>query len=60
MNPTIGVGRRPTTERANDSAFRPSTHAEMYWQNRNYDLDVYRYSLSPEVFGVAVRTEENA
>lgn len=27
-----------------DSPFRPSTHGEMYWQNRHYDLDVYRFS----------------
>jgi hypothetical protein len=27
-----------------DSPFRPSTHGEMYWQNRHYDLDVYQYS----------------
>ncbi|WP_067574252.1 flavin-containing monooxygenase [Nocardia acidivorans] len=27
-----------------DSPFRPSTHGEMYWQNRHFDLDVYRYS----------------
>lgn len=26
-----------------DSPFRPSTHGEMYWQNRHYDLNVYRY-----------------
>jgi cation diffusion facilitator CzcD-associated flavoprotein CzcO len=26
-----------------DSPFRPTTHGEMYWQNRHYDLDVYRY-----------------
>lgn len=27
-----------------DSPFRPSTHGEMYWHNRHYDLDVYRYT----------------
>ncbi|NNH68710.1 NAD(P)/FAD-dependent oxidoreductase [Nocardia uniformis] len=26
-----------------DSPFRPSTHGEMYWQNRHYNLDDYRY-----------------
>lgn len=26
-----------------DSPFRPSTHGEMYWQNRHFDLDDYRY-----------------
>ncbi|MBF6137434.1 NAD(P)/FAD-dependent oxidoreductase [Nocardia otitidiscaviarum] len=27
-----------------DSPFRPSTHGEMYWQNRHYNVDDYRYS----------------
>lgn len=27
-----------------DSPFRPSTHGEMYWENRHYNLDVYNYS----------------
>jgi len=26
-----------------DSPFRPSTHGEMYWQNRHFDLDIYQY-----------------
>ncbi|MFI7000946.1 flavin-containing monooxygenase [Nocardia sp. NPDC050175] len=26
-----------------DSPFRPSTHGEMYWQNRHFDLDDYHY-----------------
>jgi cation diffusion facilitator CzcD-associated flavoprotein CzcO len=26
-----------------DSPFRPTTHGEMYWHNRHYGLDVYRY-----------------
>ncbi|OBI44586.1 monooxygenase [Mycobacterium kyorinense] len=30
-----------------DSPFRPSTHGEMYWQNRHYDINVYRYSAGP-------------
>ncbi|WP_405490000.1 flavin-containing monooxygenase [Nocardia sp. NBC_00511] len=29
-----------------DSPFRPSTHGEMYWQNRHFDLDVYRYTVA--------------
>lgn len=32
-----------------DSPFRPSTHGEMYWQNRHFDLDVYRYTTGPAV-----------
>jgi cation diffusion facilitator CzcD-associated flavoprotein CzcO len=32
-----------------DSPFRPTTHGEMYWQNRHYDLDVYRYSTGSAV-----------
>ncbi|MFF2557617.1 flavin-containing monooxygenase [Nocardia sp. NPDC058058] len=42
-----------------DSPFRPSTHGEMYWQNRHFDLDVYRYSTgAPHPAAVAVRSEE--
>lgn len=26
-----------------DSPFRPSTHGEMYWQNRHYRIDAYHY-----------------
>ncbi|MEV0292229.1 NAD(P)/FAD-dependent oxidoreductase [Nocardia sp. NPDC050710] len=33
-----------------DSPFRPSTHGEMYWQNRHFDLNDYHYG-----HGVAVR-----
>ncbi|MBJ8339081.1 NAD(P)/FAD-dependent oxidoreductase [Antrihabitans sp. YC3-6] len=29
-----------------DSPFRPSTHGEMYWENRHYDLDVYQYGVA--------------
>jgi cation diffusion facilitator CzcD-associated flavoprotein CzcO len=29
-----------------DSPFRPSTHGEMYWHNRHFDLDAYRYGTS--------------
>ncbi|MBL1078195.1 NAD(P)/FAD-dependent oxidoreductase [Nocardia sp. 2] len=32
-----------------DSPFRPSTHGEMYWQNRHFDLDVYRYTQGAPV-----------
>ncbi|MCV7228374.1 flavin-containing monooxygenase [Mycolicibacterium komossense] len=31
-----------------DSPFRPTTHGEMYWQNRHFDLDIYHYG-TPEV-----------
>jgi cation diffusion facilitator CzcD-associated flavoprotein CzcO len=30
-----------------DSPFRPSTHGEMYWQNRHFDLDIYQYGTAP-------------
>ncbi len=45
-----------------DSPFRPSTHGEMYWQNRHYDLDVYRYSVGRAVppSTVAAESEESA
>ena len=29
-----------------DSPFRPTTHGEMYWHNRHFDLDVYQYTAS--------------
>ena len=32
-----------------DSPFRPTTHGEMYWQNRHFNLDVYRYSTGSAV-----------
>lgn len=38
-----------------DSPFRPSTHGEMYWHNRHYDLDVYRYTVGAPT---AVRAKE--
>ena len=31
-----------------DSPFRPTTHGEMYWHNRHYDLDVYCYGPGEE------------
>lgn len=44
-----------------DSPFRPSTHGEMYWQNRHYDLDVYRYGPQPVVTAsVTSEQKENA
>ncbi|AYF74278.1 NAD(P)/FAD-dependent oxidoreductase [Nocardia yunnanensis] len=42
-----------------DSPFRPSTHGEMYWQNRHFDLDVYRYTVgAPAPAPAAVLSEE--
>ncbi|GAB4583646.1 flavin-containing monooxygenase [Nocardia sp. IFM 10818] len=41
-----------------DSPFRPSTHGEMYWQNRHFDLDVYRYTVGAPVPAPAVLSEE--
>jgi len=29
-----------------DSPFRPSTHGEMYWQNRHFNLDSYLYDTA--------------
>lgn len=44
-----------------DSPFRPSTHGEMYWQNRHYDLDVYRYNSGSETSQPAEeKAKENA
>ncbi|MCV7068347.1 NAD(P)/FAD-dependent oxidoreductase [Mycolicibacterium farcinogenes] len=44
-----------------DSPFRPSTHGEMYWQNRHYNLDVYRYSAPiPECEPSETNMKENA
>lgn len=44
-----------------DSPFRPATHGEMYWHNRHYDIDVYRYSAGiPVPDAVAVKTKESA
>jgi hypothetical protein len=42
-----------------DSPFRPTTHGEMYWQNRHYDLDVYQYGAgSTDVHHVAATSKE--
>ncbi|MVU75721.1 SidA/IucD/PvdA family monooxygenase [Nocardia sp. ET3-3] len=43
-----------------DSPFRPSTHGEMYWQNRHFDLDVYRYTVGAPVDSPAVALSEEA
>lgn len=41
-----------------DSPFRPSTHGEMYWQNRHFDLDVYRYTVGAPVASESVALSE--
>ncbi|WP_067539758.1 flavin-containing monooxygenase [Nocardia crassostreae] len=41
-----------------DSPFRPSTHGEMYWQNRHFDLDVYRYTVGAPMPAPAALPEE--
>ncbi|BAW04701.1 flavin-containing monooxygenase [Nocardia seriolae] len=41
-----------------DSPFRPSTHGEMYWQNRHFDLDVYRYTVGAPVRPAPVALSE--
>jgi len=44
-----------------DSPFRPTTHGEMYWQNRHFDLDVYRYTASsPKPAEVVTAAKESA
>ncbi|MFE3259944.1 hypothetical protein [Nocardia sp. NPDC059229] len=42
-----------------DSGIAPSTHGEMYWQNRHFDLDVYRYTVgAPAASEAVVLSEE--
>ncbi|MGV9412923.1 flavin-containing monooxygenase [Nocardia sp. NPDC003693] len=41
-----------------DSPFRPSTHGEMYWHNRHFDLDVYRYTAGAPVLADPVALSE--
>ncbi|MGX9671286.1 flavin-containing monooxygenase [Mycobacterium sp. HM-7] len=43
-----------------DSPFRPTTHGEMYWQNRHYDLDVYRYGTGTAHVHEAAATSKEA
>lgn len=45
-----------------DSPFRPSTHGEMYWHNRHFNLNVYRYFTPTPNRSVepAVPAEESA
>ncbi|WP_238600898.1 flavin-containing monooxygenase [Mycobacterium celatum] len=61
FTPTCAGSNTYYIDNKGDSPFRPSTHGEMYWQNRHYDLDVYRYSLGPAVHKhVAAKSKENA
>lgn len=61
FTPTCAGSNTYYLDNHGDSPFRPSTHGEMYWQNRHYDLDVYRYGTGPAVAGaVAAQTKENA
>lgn len=43
-----------------DSPFRPSTHGEMYWQNRHFDLNDYRYSTGAPARRSGAVLEESA
>ncbi|ORV97981.1 flavin-containing monooxygenase [Mycobacterium kyorinense] len=61
FTPTCAGSNTYYIDNKGDSPFRPSTHGEMYWQNRHYNLDVYRYSLGPAVHEhVAAKSKENA
>ncbi|WP_078304944.1 flavin-containing monooxygenase [Mycobacteroides salmoniphilum] len=44
FTPTCAGSNTYYLNSAGDSPFRPSTHGEMYWQNRHFDFDVYQYS----------------
>jgi cation diffusion facilitator CzcD-associated flavoprotein CzcO len=41
-----------------DSPFRPSTHGEMYWQNRHFDLDSYHYDNAASAVSLAAASME--
>lgn len=47
FTPTCAGSNTYYIDNKGDSPFRPSTHGEMYWQNRHYNLDVYRYIGPP-------------
>lgn len=60
FTPTCAGSNTYYLDNHGDSPFRPSTHGEMYWQNRHYDLDVYRYSAgAPAPDAVATKTKES-
>ncbi|NNH72769.1 NAD(P)/FAD-dependent oxidoreductase [Nocardia uniformis] len=39
-----------------DSPFRPTTHGEMYWHNRHFNLEVYNYTTTAPVAATSVPT----
>ncbi|HSV38494.1 MAG TPA: NAD(P)/FAD-dependent oxidoreductase [Nocardioidaceae bacterium] len=43
FTPTCAGSNTYYLDQHGDSPFRPSTHGEMWWHNRHFDLDVYRY-----------------
>lgn len=47
FTPTCAGSNTYYLDQHGDSPFRPSTHGEMYWQNRHFDLDDYRYATAP-------------
>ncbi|OBK83022.1 flavin-containing monooxygenase [Mycolicibacter sinensis] len=61
FTPTCAGSNTYYLDHKGDSPFRPTTHGEMYWQNRHYDLDVYRYSAGSTLPVVgAAEVKENA
>jgi cation diffusion facilitator CzcD-associated flavoprotein CzcO len=61
FTPTCAGSNTYYLDNKGDSPFRPSTHGEMYWQNRHYDLDVYRYNSGTAASNTALaNTKENA
>jgi cation diffusion facilitator CzcD-associated flavoprotein CzcO len=61
FTPTCSGSNTYYLDNKGDSPFRPSTHGEMYWQNRHYDLDVYRYSTGTAASNTALaNTKESA
>lgn len=61
FTPTCAGSNTYYLDNHGDSPFRPTTHGEMYWQNRHYDLDVYRYSTPAEsATAAAIDLKENA
>ncbi|MFG1791789.1 flavin-containing monooxygenase [Nocardia sp. NPDC049149] len=59
FTPTCAGSNTYYIDNHGDSPFRPTTHGEMYWHNRHFDLDVYRYSIgsSPAAEVVATAKE---
>ena len=46
FTPTCAGSNTYYVNQHGDSPFRPSTHGEMYWQNRHFNLDSYLYDTS--------------